>query len=161
VGNQKKEAVLLKKIGERAKLRQHVQIDVTAGQIGIMGPKGYKGYAGVQGFQGPQGRTGGCLVTKILGTGENQVQEKTSVDSYHVQMYANLRDTLKNLSNVCVVIFTYRNGHEAARARFPEAAARLSNRTATIRFFLCNVMLFQNSGATQSSVRTGVRIGSV
>jgi len=54
----KKEAVLLKKIGERAKLRQHVQIDVTAGQLGIVGPKGYQGYTGVRGFQGPRGNTG-------------------------------------------------------------------------------------------------------
>jgi hypothetical protein len=54
----KKEAVLLKKIGTRAKLREHVQIDVTAGQIGIVGPKGFKGYTGVAGFQGPRGNTG-------------------------------------------------------------------------------------------------------
>jgi len=54
----RKEAVLLKKIGTRAKLREHVQIDVKAGQIGKVGPQGFKGYTGVAGFQGPQGKTG-------------------------------------------------------------------------------------------------------
>lgn len=54
----KKEAILLKKIGKRAKLREHVQIDVTAGQIGKVGPQGFKGYTGVAGFQGPRGNTG-------------------------------------------------------------------------------------------------------
>ncbi len=57
----KREAVLLKKISERAKLRQRVQVDVTAGQIGKMGPRGFKGYPGAQGFQGPRGDTGACL----------------------------------------------------------------------------------------------------
>jgi len=56
----KREAVLLKKISERAKLRQRVQVDVTAGQIGKMGPRGPKGYTGARGFQGPRGSTGVC-----------------------------------------------------------------------------------------------------
>lgn len=60
----KREAVLLKKISERAKLRQRVQVDVTAGQIGKVGPIGPKGYEGSRGFQGPAGDTGAQLLVR-------------------------------------------------------------------------------------------------
>lgn len=50
--------MLLKKISARAKLKEHVNIDVLAGQIGKQGPQGFPGYPGPAGFQGEQGATG-------------------------------------------------------------------------------------------------------
>jgi hypothetical protein len=64
-GWQKKEAILLRKISQREKKHQHVQIDITAGQIGKMGPQGPKGYTGAQGFQGPQGDTGAFIRHRV------------------------------------------------------------------------------------------------
>ena len=52
------EALLLNKIAARTEKRQHVDIDVTAGQIGVVGPQGPKGYTGVRGYTGPRGATG-------------------------------------------------------------------------------------------------------
>jgi hypothetical protein len=78
---QRKEAMLLKKISERAKAKQHVQVNIKAGQIGPKGPQGFKGYTGAQGFRGPRGYPGAYEIGVHMDSNDHIWSLRKSLDS--------------------------------------------------------------------------------